>query len=268
MKVVMTDLRRRVLELAKTGPITSNDIRQDWQVSRSSVSGTLADMAKAGLLERKWVNTPTKKGGRGHGGYVYTLPNKSVDQEYLPLETPAKPKPKPSIKPTAQLIWDQVMETLGTRSHMSLNDLIRAGVSNWDGSLHRILKEMYGAGKLARWLAGDHYVYALVNTQPATAKLSVVMPKELTDRKESAVTEKPAPPESDPGYSYATDEVDALKAEVAALKAELLRHKGIEIEFPTPMIISSDGYYPGDKVRLDYDTAVRLRDVLDQQLAA
>ena len=268
MKVLMTDIRRRVLKLAETGPITSKDIMHDWQVSKGSAAGTLADMVKVGLLERKWVKTPAKDGKRGHGGYVYTLPNKSVDQEYLPLETPAKPNPKPSIKPTAQLIWDQVMQTLGTRSHMSLNDLIKAGVSNWDGSLHRILKEMYGAGKLARWLAGDHYVYALVNTQPATAKLSVVMPKELTDRKESAVTEKPAPPESDPGYSYATDEVDALKAEVAALKAELLRHKGIEIEFPTPMIHSSDGYYPGDVVRLAYDTAVRLRDMLDEQLAA
>lgn len=258
MKVVMTGLRRRVLELAKTGPITSNDIRQDWQVSRSSVSGTLADMAKAGLLERKWVNTPTKKGGRGHGGYVYTLPAKK--QSELPL-----PTPKPSIKPTAQLIWDQVMATLGTRSHMSLNDLIKAGVSNWDGSLHRILKEMYSAGKLARWLAGDHYVYALVNTQPATTKLATAMPPELTERKETAVTDKPTPLKPAP---VVIDELAALKAELAAVKAELLRHKGIEIEFPMPLVISSSGFYPGDKVRLDYDTAVSLRDLLDQQLAS
>jgi len=268
MRILMTDIRRRVLKLAETGPITSKDIMQDWQVSKGSAAGTLADMVKVGLLERKWVKTPAKGGKRGHAGYVYTLPNKSVDQECLPLETPAKPTPKPSIKPTAQLIWDQVMEALGTRSHMSLNDLIKAGVSNWDGSLHRILKEMYGAGKLARWLAGDHYVYALVNTQPATAKLATAMPPELTERKEVAVAEKPVLSKIDPGYAYVEDEVDSLKAEVAALKVELLRYKGIEIEFPTPLVISSSGFYPGDKVRLDYDTAVRLRDVLDQQLAA
>lgn len=265
MRILMTDIRRRVLKLAETGPITSKDIMHDWQVSKGSAAGTLADMVKVGLLERKWVKTPAKDGKRGHGGYVYTLPTKGMNQEYLPQVTPAKPNPKPSIKPTAQLIWDQVMEALGTRSHMSLNDLIKAGVSNWDGSLHRILKEMYGAGKLARWLAGDHYVYALVNTQPATAKLATAMPQELITSKETAVTDKPTPLEPAP---VVIDELAALKAELAALKAELLRHKGIEIEFPAPMIFSSDGYYPGDKVRLDYDTAVRLRDVLDRQLAA
>lgn len=275
----MTKQRKRILELAKTGPIYSNDIVPELNVAAGTAAGLLQRMADHGLLQRRWV----KRRALGRGGcaaYEYTLPSPTTPspvQHKLPLPKPdPTPEKKPSIKVETHTQWDQVQAVLHWHDRQSLSDMIAKGVDNSNGQLHRLLKQMYAAGKVARWLAGDHYVYSLVNHKPATAPVGEFVGMETEAEIKAAVQStayaRVLPIEEDLKRQLVAEqetidlraELEQTKRELAEAKAKLKEQTWCEITLPHARYDRDlSDCWAGNDIEISYADAVKLRDQLD-----
>ena len=288
---MMTEAREHALALAATGPITTSDIVRTRGIGLGAATNLLYGMVEVGLLVRQ------RKDRNQSVAYEYSLPAPSAQpaqpQMEKPVLKPSLPAAKPSIKPpSSKSLWEQIENVLSTTTRMSMADIVKAGVPN-DGRLHRMLKEMYSAGKIARWLAGDHYVYTLANTlHPATAKLKDFVPPE-TFKKEYVAIPTVSPQladlheKLDAPAKAPVDEVSVIGenvlGEMAALRKELERtrkelsdarerlkmHNTYSITLPKLAGGASwEDFYVGDVAKIDYDAAVAIHNELQAQLEA
>lgn len=289
-RVQMSAARQRALELAKTGPITTNDIAKDSGVKLSSATNLLHGMVVCGLLVRE------RKDRNKSVAYEYSLPSRDTRPAQSKTPTPPVKVGKPSVAPpSSKSLWEQIENVLSTTTRMSMADIVKAGVPN-DGRLHRMLKEMYSAGKIARWLAGDHYVYTLANTlHPATAKLKDFVPPDTFKKEYVAMPavspqladlheklDAPAKPAKAPVGEMSVIGENVL-GEMAALRKELERtrkelsdarerlkmHNTYSITLPKLAGGASwEDFYVGDVAKIDYDAAVAIHNELQAQLEA
>lgn len=271
-RVMMTAARQRALELAKTGPITTNDIAKDSGIKLSSATNLLYGMVESGLLVRE------RKDRNRSVAFEYSLPDPSAqpEQPKLPL-----PPVKTSISPpTAKSLWEQIEGVLSTTTRMSLQDIVKAGVPH-DPRLHRMLKEMYSAGKIARWLAGDHYVYTLANAlQPATAKLKDFVPAETFKKESTALDEVISELEAEPDVpvigenvlgemALLREELERTRKELSDARERLKVHNTYTVTLPKLLSGPAwDDFYAGAVAKLDYAGAMSILNELKAQLEA
>lgn len=282
-KILMTANRRWVMDLLRTGPARASEIQKAMNIqSNGQVCTMLKLMADSGLIVASGSRPKT----------IYSLP--SPDPQADTKEV--KPALKPSIKPpSSKSLWEQIESVLSTPTRMSMADIVKAGVPN-DGRLHRMLKEMYSAGKIARWLAGGHYVYTLANTlHPATAKLKDFVPPETFKKECVAIPavspqladlheklDAPAKPAKAPvdevsvigenvlgAMASLREELERTRKELSDAREGLRAYRTYSITLPKLAGGASwEDFYTGDVATFDYDAAVAIHNELQAQLEA